>query len=204
MSDDFDDDEETPEKPEQPRPKKTLSPLYQANNAGGFGNPPIAKQFPKNNPGGPGRPKGQTTLESAMRKVLRRKISVTRDGKSTKLPATEVYAERLLEAILSKTSSPTMYEFGRRILAQYGPQEESEESKLRVDYSGFSLDESKIFACLLDRALGLPTAPATMDVLRIWRDPVPVGEFRLYRGSDQYMVIERIDLIDACNIEKDD
>lgn len=204
MSDDFDDSDATPQRGKRSRRKKQLSPYYQANDEGGFGNPPITKQFRKNNPGGPGRPKGQTTLNSAMRKVLRRKIPVTRNGRSTNLPATEVYAERLLEAILGKSSSPTMYEFGRRILAQYGPQEEPEESKLRVDYSGFSSDETKIFACLLDRALGLPAQPATVDVLRISRDPVPVGEFRIYRGPNQHMVIERINLIDACDSEKGD
>lgn len=204
MSDDFDDCEVTPEKPKRPRTEKSPSPHYQANNAGGFGNPPIANQFAKNNAGGPGRPKGQGTLDSAMRKVLRRKVPVTRNGKSTKLPATEVYAERLLEAILSKSSSPAMYEFGRRILAQYGPQEETEESKLRVDYSGFSTDETKIFACLLDRALGMPAQPATVDVLRMTRDPVPVGEFRIFRGPDQHMLIERINLIDVSDFGMDD
>ena len=133
-----------------------------------------------------------------MRKVLRRKIAVTRNGKSTKLPATEVYAERILEAILGKSNSPAMYEFGRRILAQYGPQDDSiEQGPPQADYSGFSREEMHIFSALLARAIGLPPDPPTTDVLGTTRDPVPVGEFRIFRGPDQHMVIERIDFIEG-------
>ena len=67
-----------------------------------------------------------------MRRVLRRKVAVTRNGRSTRLPATEVYAERLLEAILGNSSSPALFEFGRRILAQYGPQNDSGERVRRL------------------------------------------------------------------------
>lgn len=132
-----------------------------------------------------------------MRKILRRKIAVTRNGKSTKLPATEVYAERLLEAILGKGNSPAMYEFGRRILSQYGPQEESIESRWKADYSGFSLEEMKILSALFARAIGTEAEMPTTNVFGKTLDPVPVGEFRIFRGPDQHIAIERIQFIEG-------
>ena len=55
----------------------------------------------------------------------------------------------------------------------------------------------KIFSALLGRALGLPPDLPTTNVLRITHDPVPIGEFRIFRGPDQHMIIERINLVEA-------
>lgn len=175
------------------RPKRALSPHYRANDQGGYGNPPVAHQFAKHNPGGPGRPKGQTTLDAAMRKVLRRTVPVTRDGKSMRLNAADVLAERVLEAILSRSNSPAMFEYGRRIFAQYGPQPLEDPTGDKADYSDFSDDELGILGGFLARALGLPPPQPTTDVFNTTHDPVPVGEFIVGRRADQHMEVRRIE-----------
>lgn len=194
MSENFDvgEGEEKEGKISPKRPKQHLSPHYRANDEGGYGNPPITHQFRKDNPGGPGRPKGQTTLDAAMRKVLRRTVPVTRDGRSMRLNAADVLAERLLEAILSRSNSPAMFEYARRIFEQYGPQPSEKVTEDKADYSDFSNDELGILGGFLARALGMPPPQPTTDVLNITHDPVPVGEFIVRRRDDQHMEVRRI------------
>jgi hypothetical protein len=139
------------------RRRKALSPHYKANDEGGFGNPPVSGQFAEKNPGGPGRPKGITNLEAALRKRLGKKLSVSKDGRSVKMTPFEVYAERTLEAILSKNSSPAMLEYGFRLLTRFSSieaEQNSSEGERVPDYSVFSHDELILFGGLLVRALG--------------------------------------------------
>lgn len=177
------------------RLRKTLSPHYKANNDGGFGNPPVRGQFGENNPGGPGRPKGITNLEAALRKRLGKKLTVSKDGKSVKMTPFEVYAERMLEAILSKSSSPAMLEYGFRLLTRFSSNEaeqNSSEAGRIPDYSVFSHDELILFGGLLTRALGEgPTEGYVSPLGEQYSRPLE-GTYRVTRGSDGHIIIERI------------
>ena len=183
---------DSPNKKRQRR--KTLSPHYKANNEGGFGNPPVRGQFADNNPGGPGRPKGITNLEAALRKRLGKKLTVSKDGKSVKMTPFEVYAERMLEAILSKNSSPAMLEYGFRLLMRFSSNEaEHDSSDARIpDYSVFSHDEFMLFGGLLVRAMGEgPVEGYQSRISEEYNRPLE-GTYRVTRGSDGHIIVERI------------
>jgi len=167
-------------------PKRRRSPLYQANNKGGYGNPPVKGQFPKGNRGGPGRPRGVTNLETAMRKVLAKRLTVTKDGRAVRMTPWEVYAERVLEAILSKTTSPAMLEFGRDLLTRFGVSD----PRPKADYSVFSDTELQLFGGLLCRALGEPPEAADM-----FATPVE-GIYRVDRRGDGHVIVKRADGIE--------
>lgn len=176
------------EGPQKKRRRKKLSAHYKANNKGGFGNPPVRGQFAKNNPGGPGRPKGITNLEAALRKRLGKKLTVSKDGKSVKMTPFEVYAERILEAILSKNSSPAMLEYGFRLLTRFS----SDEAAQVPDYSVFSDDELMLFGGLLVRALGEGPTKGYRSPLGVQYDRPLEGTYRVTRGSDGHIIVERI------------
>lgn len=179
-----------PDDNEQDRPsrrRRRRSRFYKANNAGGFGNPPVKRQFAKGNRGGPGRPKGITNLEAAMRKVLAKRLTVTKEGRLVRMTAWEVYAERALEAILSKTTSPALLEYGRDLLTRFGVSE----PKPKTDYSVFSDTELQLFGGLLCRALG-----ETPELNDMFATPVE-GLYRVNRREDGHMVVERADGIET-------
>lgn len=170
------------------RRRKPLSPHYKANNEGGFGNPPVRGQFAKDNAGGPGRPKGVTNLEAAIRKRLGKKLTVSKEGKSVRMTAFEVYAERVVEAILSKTSSPAMLEYGYALLTRFSSEETSQEP----DYSVFSHDELLLFGGLLARTLReAPTRGYESLIDESYNRPLE-GMYRVTRGPDGHIIIERI------------
>jgi len=177
------------------RRRKALSPHYKSNNEGGFGNPPVSGQFAENNPGGPGRPKGITNLEAALRKRLGKKLTVSKDGKSVKMTPFEVYAERMLEAILSKNSSPAMLDYGFRLLTRFSSIEaehNSSEAERIPDYSVFSHDELILFGGLLVRALGEgPTEGYESPLGEQYNRPLE-GTYRVTRGPDGHIIVERI------------
>ncbi len=175
--------------PKKRRRRKSLSPHYQANNKGGFGNPPVRGQFRKNNPGGPGRPKGITNLEAAIRKRLKKKLTVSKEGKSVSMTAFEVYAERVLEAILSKSSSPAMLEYGYGLLMRFS----SEETPPTLDYSVFTNDEFRLFGGLLARALGWEPVQGYKSIIDKEYDRPSEGMYRVTRGPDGHIIIERAD-----------
>jgi hypothetical protein len=170
--------------------KKSRSPHYEGNDKGGYGNPPVKDQFLRGNGGGPGRPKGVTNLEGAMRKVTGTRMTVNKKGRPTKMMPVEIFAERTMEAILGKTTSPRMLEFGHNLLDKYGPQEPSEEGM--PDYSVLSHDELSILGGLFAKTLG---EAATFP------DPSPLGEkytykieseYRVFRRDDGHIVVERL------------
>lgn len=156
---------------------KAYSPYYQANNQGGFGNPPVRNQFRKNNPGGPGRPKGVTNLESAMRKVIGKKITVNKKGKAVKMLPAEIFAERVLEAVLDKNRSPAMLEYGRKLIEKYGTGKLVEQSP--YDFEKLSQDELSILCDLLRRCSDMPPEPP---------EPCPLGPMHTYRVEGEYRV----------------
>jgi hypothetical protein len=182
------DDTEDGSRNKKRRRRKPLSAHYRANNQGGFGNPPVGRQFPINNPGGPGRPKGITNLEAALRKRLGKKLTVSKDGKSVNMTPFEVYAERMLEAILSKNTSPAMLDYGFRLLTRFS----SNEAERGPDYSVFSDDELMLFGGLLVRALGEdPTEGYQSPFGEQYNRPLE-GTYRVTRGRDRHIIVERI------------
>lgn len=99
----------------------TKNPFYKADNAGGYGNPPVKDQFKKNGPGGPGRPTGTTNLECAIRKAIKKKRPVKQDGKTVKMATVDVFAEQVLQAVLSRSKTSSMLQFGLWLFEKYGP-----------------------------------------------------------------------------------
>lgn len=179
----------------EPRPKrtgKTYSPFYQANNAGGYGNPPVSGQKKKGNPGGPGRPRGQTTLEAALQRVLRRKRPVVRDGKVESLHPSDIMAERILEALIAKNLSPSMIELASRIMERYGPQMPKQEQQA-VDWSSFSWDELRLFGGLLVRASGAEPEENHVSPLGPKYDRKVEGYYCVTRRSDGHIIVEKIE-----------
>ena len=184
MSEDTDDGEK--------RRLKPYSPHYKRNDEGGFGNPPVSRQFPLKNPGGPGRPKGQTNIEAQIRKALRRKLTVNKDGKSVRMHPTAVFAERLLEAILSRTNSPKMLQFGLEILRKFGPQAEpsksTQASSQIPDLTGLSDDELSIYGEMCAMVMGRPLEEDCTTSLGGPGNSL----YRLDRGPDGLIRFERV------------
>lgn len=59
---------------DNPDRRRRRSPHYRANNDGGYGNPPVRHQFKPGNEGGPGRRRGTTSIDAALRKMFRSKV----------------------------------------------------------------------------------------------------------------------------------
>jgi hypothetical protein len=173
------------------KPGKEYSPYYKGDNSGGFGNAPLSGQRKKGDPGGPGRPKGQTSLRAALTRALRRKRPILRDGKVTHLHTADVVAERIVEAILAKNLSPAMIELARRLMEQYGPQMPEPEPP-EGSREGFSPDELSILSGFLGRYIGEEPGEVRRSVLGTVSEPYPQGEFRLFKRPDGHIGAERI------------
>jgi hypothetical protein len=178
-------------KPEPEQPGKTHSPYYQANDAGGYGNPPVSGQRKKGDPGGPGRPKGQTSLEAALRRVLRKKRAVVRDGKVEKLHPSDIMAERTLEAFLAKNLSPSMIQLAHRIMERFGPQM-PEEKQQKVAWGSFSDDELHLFGELLTRVSGEDPQENYVSPFGPKYDRKTEGYYCVTRRADGHIVVEKI------------
>ena len=99
---------------------------YKKNNAGGYGNPPVKDQFSKGCKPGPGRPKGSSTMEGALKKVFRGKVPYLENGERKEGPATVALAKRALQHGLSGSAKAN--EAARELAARYGPEECNEAS----------------------------------------------------------------------------
>lgn len=159
------------EKPVKVR-RKPLSPHYKANNEGGYGNPPVSGQRKKGDPGGPGRRKGETNINAALRKMFQSRVPVMKDGKRVTIPFAEALAERVKKIILS--GSLRALQMGLEMMAKLGPVEEDTDAVFHFD--DFSLDEIREFNRLMRKAQGLPTEeflpPAPTISYRSWPDGI--------------------------------
>lgn len=181
--------------PDNHRRDKPYSPHYKADDSGGFGNPPVRHQFAPGNPGGPGRPKGQTNIEAQLRKVLGKKVTVNKDGQPKQMHVTEVFAERMREAILARTTSPAMLEYALRLLDRFGPQPTPTESpKWLIDLTGLTDDELQIYGEMGARVTGQPIKGEYSTGLGAPGNSL----YRLIRGDDGLIRFERVVEVTRC------
>jgi len=160
--------------------KKEVSPHYQANNDGGFGNPPVSGQF-KGKPG-PGRPKGGTTLKTAVQKMLRQSVTMTIDGRRMDVPMTEAMMQRLRKDIL--TGSPRSLQLGLELAEKYGPAEE-ELRRTGFNTDDFTRDEMSLFRSFMLRAVeGRPAFDHVVNNL--------TGTWRVLVREDGFIGFDRM------------
>lgn len=188
-----------PDDPSEPGKKKRASrrrtprsALYKGNNEGGYCNPPVRTQFGMDNKGG-GRPPG-STLESALRKALAKRIAVNRDGERMSMGVADAYAERILEALFKGPASPRMLELGIRLLQTYGRQEtKPEEGKsLFTNIKAMALDESYLLMALMDKGMGQPARPDKESPLGEQYTRRLAGTYEVSRGSDGMVVVRKV------------
>jgi hypothetical protein len=85
----------------------------------GYGRPPKATQFPPGESGNPrGRPKGNRTIGAILQDVLGRKVDVTENGKTRRLPVVDVVIRRLINGAMRAEAPAVKLLFG--LIAQYG------------------------------------------------------------------------------------
>lgn len=192
----FDRDAERINNPKVPtsteKPEETPARRYKGNNLGGYGNPPVKSQFKQGNKGGPGRTKGKGNLESALRKAIRTKFPVTRNGAPTQMWPIEILAMKTVESILGQSRSRQMLEFGHELFSKYGPQVQSAD-ELILDLSGFSLDELDIWIGLFNRALGAAPEFSTPSPLGAKYTHHVEGNYQVVRGDEGHIRIERVE-----------
>lgn len=174
------------------KPGKTYPPEYKGDNSGGYKNPPVSGQRKKGGPPGPGRPRGSTSLNAAMKRAFRRKLPIIRDGKLAKLHPTDILAERIVEAILAKNLTPAMIELARRLMEQYGPEAAEQEPLHKQNFEHFSNDEFFIAYGLAMRSIGEPPRETSRHVLGTVHEPFPTGEFLVFRRDDGHVGLKRI------------
>ncbi len=167
-------------------PMKLPSPHYKANNAGGHGNPPVKGQFPKGNPGGPGRPRGQNSFEAKLRKRLNKKLNANQDGKAVKLSPVEIFIERLIEAICAPNASPRMLQLGREVLEEFGPKPPLPKNQT-ADFTVLSRDERLLLKVFFDRVLKKsdPRHEASSSTDNV------AGVYRAFQRDDGLWAFER-------------
>ena len=117
------------------------SGTYQANNAGGYGNPPVRHQFKPGGKGGPGRPKGETTLEAAMRRMFGSTVQVTSNGEAREVSMVQALAERAKKEFL--TGSARSLELGLELALKYGPADSTIDDIPVLDFSELTPDQRR-------------------------------------------------------------
>lgn len=153
MNDDHDPDELKVSKGRQR--KKPLSPYYQANNKGGYGNPPVSGQ--RQGQAGPGRPPGSHTLDSALRRMIKSDVPLKNGGSK---PYVDALAFAARDASLGKTVKAS--EFGFKLVRRF---EAQEDDKVRLDLSTFSIAEQILLVSFLSRAMDEEPDPPRSDAL---------------------------------------
>ncbi|MEH6791104.1 DUF5681 domain-containing protein [Parasphingorhabdus sp.] len=120
------------------RRKNPPSSNFRGNNAGGFGNPPVRHQFKPGGKGGPGRPKGMTSADAALRKMFASTVQVSQNGEIREMHMTEAIVERLKKEIL--TGSPRLLEMALELVKKYGPVDQVDDAYV-LDFSEFTAEQ---------------------------------------------------------------
>jgi hypothetical protein len=168
------------------RRKKALAPTYQANNKGGYGNPPVNAQFKPGSLGGPGRTAGVSSLETAMKKMVGGKVPLKSGGSTDYMTALAMAAR---DTSLKKTVATT--EFGLRLASKYA----KEPDEPIADLSGFTGAEMCFYGAFLNRSLGLAPAPPKPNPLQT-KFETGEGVFRAAIAADGHLHFERIATLD--------
>lgn len=137
--------------------RKPLSPHYQGNDDGGYGNPPVSGQFKRSGKGGPGRKKGETSLEGEFRRMIRGKVSL-KDGRE--VPTSRALAMRAQQMMLG--TSLRALQWGIELAEKYAPPEVN--ALLTVDYNLLSEAELHAYGLILNRLLNTPLADQGLEV----------------------------------------
>ena len=144
---------------------------YKGDNSGGYGNPPIDHQFKKKNAGGPGRPKGSTSMDAALAKVFRGKVAYKENGRPVLGPATDALGKRILQHGLAGPHGATIAVL--ELALKYGPQEPETEVAAFPFLQELSDEELRLLGKLLAKATGNPAwdPPREYDPLERSLDP---------------------------------
>ena len=137
---------------------------YKKNNEGGYCNPPVKGQFEKGCKPGPGRPKGSSTMDGALKKVFRGKVPYLENGKRKEGPATIALAKRALQHGLS--GSARANEAARELAAKFGP-EEPTQSPTDYDLSRLTAEELEMYGRIACKLLGEPFPEPPVDPLSV-------------------------------------
>lgn len=128
---------------------------YKGDNKGGYGNPPIDHQFKKNNPGGPGRPKGSTSMDAALKRVFRSKVPYKENGKPMSGQAIDALSKRLLQHGLAGPHRATLAVID--LARAHGPQEpEPQDATSATLLDNLTDEEIREFGRLMEKATGNP------------------------------------------------
>lgn len=127
---------------------------YKGDNSGGYGNPPIDHQFKKKGPPGPGRPKGSTSMDAALKKVFRSKVPYKENGKPVSGEATDALSKRLLQHGLAGPHRATLAVID--LARKHGPQELEPDETPLILLDALSDDELKELGRLMEKATGNP------------------------------------------------
>jgi hypothetical protein len=143
---------------------------YKADNSGGYGNPPINHQFKKKNPGGPGRPRGSTSMDAALGKVFGGKVPYKENGKPVLGPATEALSKRVLQHGLAGPHRATLAV--AELARKYGPQEPETNGTPVPFLQELSEEEFRMLGRLMAKATGDQAwDPPRTDPLASYNDP---------------------------------
>lgn len=114
----------------------------------GYKRPPKRTQFRPGNPGGPGRPKGQTNLAAVFRKMFKARVPVVENGKRVTKSMSDAIAKRGQQHIL--TGPPSAYFKALDLYEKYGPAIEQPRER-NANLEGLPMEFLRIFRCMLTR-----------------------------------------------------
>jgi hypothetical protein len=184
-----------PQKPKSPSRKKALSPHYKANNAGGYGNAPVKSQFKPGCKPGPGRKKGEASIEAAMRRMLREKVP-RKDG-GPPVPIGKAFAAAARNTML--TGGVRGVELGLKLSTKFGEKKEADPIIDLRAIEGFNNLEMDILIALHSRVMGEPAVgPDNPDKTHLTKT---FGLCRVVLRSDGHIGLEEVGPEDAASSE---
>lgn len=171
--------------------KPTRTP-HDPNRPLGHKNPSKETQFKKGNPGGPGRPKGQTNVGHAMSRMFGGKVPVNVNGKTIQKPMAEAIAKRGQQLML--TGSATGFFRGLDLYAKYGPEIEAAKPQ-KVNMSILGPELVRFYLCILRKTQAYYKVDDGEDV-----EPMDAklreeltGNWKVSFGEDGHIEMTRIE-----------